>query len=173
MGGIGIQAPDSSNQFYIYRGYRDGSNRYTTWETGLPWSAFSNTSDTSGKLRIARVGSTAYAYYDNSGWQQLRTFAIGTGDVTVRIDTDSFVGNPTATMDYDNFTIASADKVIWNHFADKVYFEDSDSNRLYAEIETFNTATSAATYHFAVPTVPSGADTPITVNWDWGGRESS
>ena len=111
MGGIGIKAPNA-DQFYIYRGYRDGSHRYTTWETGSPWSAFSNTGDTSGKLRMTRVGSTAYAYYwSGTDWTELRTFAIGTDDLTFHIDTDSFTGNPTVTMDYDNFQINGADSI--------------------------------------------------------------
>ncbi len=162
---------DGTGTVGIRRSYQSSDHYYQSFNTAGQIQA-TGTSDTSGKLRVRRSGSTITLYYhDGTDWNDFGTdtTTIGTNAVYVRIKQAHWSGYPTSSTDWDNFHLGYAGGVEWE-VGDRVYFEDADSNRLYTEIETFDTATSAAVYHFAVPTVSAGADTPITMNWNWEDR---
>ena len=168
-----IQMVTDSAYWNLARRYEQTFNRYSFWGNSFgPYNV--STSDTSGKLRLRRSGSTLMAFYWNgSDWAQVGSNeTVDTGDI-VSLNLDNTVWNGVSvTGDWDNFIINHADDIKWN-YGDRLYFEDSDSNRLYAEIEQFDTTSDDFTYHFAVPTISAGEDTPITLNWDWEDREYS
>jgi hypothetical protein len=165
---------------YVGKGYMSASRRYRFryYDIGGVNSQTDVTGDpteTTGKYRLRRSGSTLTGYYWNSpDWQEIDSQTYHTNDVEVRLGIyKSFnIGGSTIDHSFDNFTVSYADNIKWT-YGDRLYLEDNDSNRLYAEIEQFDSLNEKFTYHFAVPTISAGVDTPITLNWDWEGREYS
>jgi len=97
---------DSNNAGVIQRGYWAGQHGYYwAWVIGgTPGSTFQAASETSGYLRLYRSGTTWIAYYWDSGWQQLGdSKEIGSGDVTTLLRATTSDGEPTVTVDWDDF----------------------------------------------------------------------
>jgi hypothetical protein len=165
---------DSDNYMDIAVGYWGSQRQYAVNGKvgGATFQSVVATSHTDGRFSIVRSGVTTSAtYWSGTSWVQAgisdeANQTLGTGPAKIALYTSRWSAPPSTIVDWDNFMLLSADSVDWQ-VGDKVYFTDSDSNKLYAEIETFDVATSAATYHIAVPVVPSGSNTPITMNWDW------
>ena len=165
---------DSDNYMDIAVGYWGSQRQYAVNGKvgGATFQSVVATSHTDGRFSIVRSGVTTSAtYWNGTSWVQAgisdeANQTLGTGPAKIALYTSRWSAPPSTIVDWDNFMLLSADSVDWQ-VGDKVYFTDSDSNKLYAEIETFDVATSAATYHIAVPVVPSGSNTPITMNWDW------
>jgi hypothetical protein len=104
----------------------------STWDTA---TTVTNT-DTSGKLRMVRDGSLITGYYWNgSVWASIgiRT-VVGDGDVRVELFVYNAVGNPAASISFDNFILNSGTVALkWSYVGpdntDSTYF-DSDNHAL-------------------------------------------
>jgi hypothetical protein len=125
----GMAYPSTNTWAWQLRATVDGNNRYDVMlrftSGALYYSAVEKqggafgtrtsvaTSDTSGKFRLARVGSTMTAYYWNgSTWSTIRSESWVTNDIKVELVTaSSSTGYPTNTVRYDNLVI-TADTVI-------------------------------------------------------------
>lgn len=124
-------------------------------------------SDTSGKLRITRSGTTVTCYYWNgSSWTSMSTYASwNTDDVFVQLRLVTTT-NMVATATYDNFTINSG-TVVWSDTPKKLAFEDGDTgDQCYAEIVTWDATNKSAQLHVKLPTVSAAAPSIINLYYD-------
>jgi hypothetical protein len=100
---------DINNRFYMYQNAYSADLRMTcaTWAGGARVNYFGPTGNSSGKFRIRRSGSTWYGDYDvGGGWVNLGSRGTGSGDTTlIRLETQIWGSYPSATVDWDNFTI--------------------------------------------------------------------
>lgn len=93
----------------------DGTHNYDGWTTqgasgGTGFTGLVSTTDTSGKMRIARVGSTITIYdWNGSGWTTIGSKTnIDTSDMHLLMFTAIYHNSGvTATAYFDNFTINS------------------------------------------------------------------
>jgi len=101
----------------LRRGTAEGRVYYAQWrdKSGSWYAAYASTSDTSGKFRLVRTGSTPKFYYWADGWQELSPDVSGfdiTEPVFVRILTHSVSSGTALTCDYNNFKINKG-TIIW------------------------------------------------------------
>lgn len=107
---------DNLNRISIGRSYVGGLQRYIVSEFigGSQTNYYSSTTtDTSGKLKVTRVGSTWHGYYWNSGWVEIESgFAVGSGPITsIELRAATWGSEPDITGYFDNFIINSADSI--------------------------------------------------------------
>ena len=102
----------SDDLIFIDRRYSSGSKYYSTAKIGgSDYNAETSTSDTSGKLRIVRTGSTVYTYYYNSGWQQLHTRSgFTTSDLYILLRSVT-TSSMTFSASFDNLFVNSCDGI--------------------------------------------------------------
>jgi len=95
---------------YIGREYR-GSQRMLSnvRKVGVDSETAVANSQTSGSYRITRSGSTVNIYYDNSGWQLLKTdSSFTTADLNVKLDL-ILQNTGSASIKFDNFKIVNGE----------------------------------------------------------------
>ncbi|ACM21808.1 alpha-2-macroglobulin domain protein [Geotalea daltonii FRC-32] len=101
----------ANREFRVERKISYGQNVYSAdYWNGSSWNHSPNlsTTDSSGKLRITRNGTTAIAYcWENGAWKQLWSTNIWDGPLNVRLwTTNNGYNNPVETH-WDNFKISS------------------------------------------------------------------
>jgi hypothetical protein len=87
-----------------------GGHRMVTdgYKGGVYYSNVVGTSDTTGKSRIVRSGSTwtgSYYDYDDVTWYTVGSHTISTAPVEIRLANWYATSNAGSTFDFDNFTI--------------------------------------------------------------------
>jgi hypothetical protein len=106
---------DSANYSYIGRRYNSGQQYFDAAKISNSWQSTTTTatSDTSGKYRFVRAGSSCTSYYWNgSSWTSIQTRPLSTGDARIGL-----IVNPESTSSnwisvwFDNFTVNSADLI--------------------------------------------------------------
>lgn len=86
---------DNFTHFYIMQ-YYDG-----TWNTV---GSTVTTTDTSGKLKLERIGSVIHGYYWDAGWVELGTSTqLGTVDAKIQLVQERWDFYPEVTSYFDNF----------------------------------------------------------------------
>lgn len=110
--GMWLFFPDGK-YFTVERHYRSqyGSNYYICWYyDGSTWNQVggASTTDTSGKLRITKIGNVCHGYYwSGTAWVELGTGATTTYDyVQVAIRVESLSSHPAVDVRFDNFAAA-------------------------------------------------------------------
>jgi len=112
-------------------------------------------SDTSGKFRITRSGSTCNLYYwGGSSWALLHTdTSYTTADVYILLHARVWDGNKTLNANFDNFTINSG-TVKWLETPKKIAFEIGDTGvQCYGEIVNWDYNNLQAHLDIKVPSV--------------------
>jgi hypothetical protein len=106
---------DSANYSYTGRRYNSGQQYFDAAKISNSWQSTTTTatSDTSGKYRFVRAGSSCTSYYWNgSSWTSIQTRTLSTGDARIGL-----IVNPESTSSnwisawFDNFTVNSADLI--------------------------------------------------------------
>ena len=106
-----MRTGSADDMIRIDRRYDGGHKYYFSYYTGGSWYGGANavTSDTSGKLRLERVGDVFHGYYwAGSSWTELGSgYTVSTDSaLKPRILTSSWGSNPTIVIDVDNFTVS-------------------------------------------------------------------
>jgi len=135
-----VQAPDTTlnNRFTVSRRY-DGTHRYTSYETdgGVDGSStVSNSSDTSGKLRIVRTGDSFTGYFWNgTSWTALGTDTVSgfSGEVAdIRLYLTCWGSNPSVSGYFDSLVINSGTVIdcpsnhVWDDNFKAIYHMSQD-----------------------------------------------
>ena len=164
------------NSVFVSKEYSGGLHRYHSRlvEGGATHEeAYSNSSDTEGKFRIVRSGSTIITYrWNGSSWTTLDTYAsnLVNGDVQIYLSINAWTGNPSCEGNFDNFTINSG-TVIWpaGTFPNrkKIAVTTSDgTTQCYVEIEHWDQANGKALLHTKCPSVLASEDTILYLYYD-------
>lgn len=131
-----------------------------------------STSDITGKLRLARSGSTVTAYkWNGSSWDAMDNAwtGLGTADLYAEYVVTRYTGNPTHTVDVDNFTVTSG-SIQYDYRRKRVaFFADGDQltgRKCHAEIELFDSVNEKAIYHVWAPEILAAGDTELQLYFD-------
>ena len=95
------------------RGFYGGEGdiyRHSYKIAGGSWNSdFVTTPHSAGKFRITRTGSYSSAYYwSGSNWVKVgNSVDIGTGNITIELDTMSWNNNPAISAEFDNFKVVA------------------------------------------------------------------
>lgn len=146
-----IEAP--GQEFRVLRLTANAMNvYYASYWNGSSWllSGFFSTTDTSGKLRITKNGTTATAYnWENGAWRALWSTNIWDGPSNVRFWTTNNNNNNYVEVHWDNFKVNSGQIVTKNESVDSVRllplndnFDDSLIN--YDRLSTWTSEGSAS-----------------------------
>ena len=160
---IWMQSTTSVDQaLFMGRSYYNATNMYlsnsreaSVWDSAIQTAS----SDTTGKIRVARVGNVVTGYYWNgSSWVSQATKTFGSAEVLQLYLITSADGGGSTNFLFDNFTVNSADGIYWPNGEPnrkKVRFMPSDkSAQYYAEIEPgANFSLKKAVYHVKVPSI--------------------
>jgi hypothetical protein len=160
-----LRAEDYFNDLrfsYIARAYNSG-HKYLFCDTGCTEIFLSHTN---GKLRLTRSGNTFHAYYDSSGWVEIgtgRTNSTINKLVKIQLGVTRSTTNPTAIIDFDNFTINSGNWFYtnWNR---KIAVTTSDGT---TEIPACIVSRyQEAIIYAKVPSISSSLDTVLYLYFD-------
>lgn len=132
------------------------------------------TSDSSGKFRLTRVGTTVKTWrWTGSAWSEVAedTYdAIGSDDIYIQLSCGSWGGNPLTKVSWDNFTVNSADGFIYTYRRKRVAFYSGGDQytgyKCHAEIEHFDTDAEEAIYHVWAPELFYGKTNTLQMYFD-------
>ncbi|MFT5728753.1 MAG: hypothetical protein ACI8PB_002909 [Desulforhopalus sp.] len=157
---------ESGNRLWVTRAYSSGSRYLVLAYNGTTYAAtYLSTSDTSGKLRIIKSGSTITAQVWTGGsWTSIAHTLSDSSDISkVSCSLAGYSSvNPATTVKLDNFIINSG-TVIGLPIRKKFSIE-ADGVQLPVEIESWGT--SKATLHTKVPVYSSSTDTELVLSYD-------
>ncbi len=143
---FGLNTPLDAVLCY-YSKSSDGTKRYYSWDqaAGSSFGGSLNLADTSGKIRVTRVGNNVSCYYYNSGWILYATSVSSnfSGDTYVLLTTGNRDSGQSVTTYFDNFIVNKGQK-----------FSDSS---LYSNSATSNGTISSQQGQFGQYAVFSGA----------------
>jgi len=170
-GAFGIEInEDTDDRGYVFI-YSDGTSSYyssAVYVAGTPTNGTpAATTDTSGKLRIVRSGSTINLYYWNgSSWTLQQTATVTTSDVNIHIWTSTWATNPACSALVDNFTVNSG-TVVWEDTPKQLAFEIGDTGvQCYCEIERWDGANETAQLWIKIPSISASAATVLNLYYD-------
>ena len=114
---LGIWDQYSDDTFYITRQNWTGGDTYIfKTRIGGTWTDRNSvaTSDTSGRFRLVRSGTIAYAYYwSDGGWNLLGNYDMGSNGVSrIELAHGSWDTNPAFVCTHDNFILDTA-TILW------------------------------------------------------------
>lgn len=160
---------DEDNVIQAYRSWLDDKYYGLSRIGGSETSSSLATTDTSGKFRVRRSGSTWYAdYWNGSGWTNIHS-ASSCPSVDLNVGASLNMDNFNAMIGYvDNFVINTG-TVVWpadtNPNKLKIAITGSDgTTEQKVEIERFNG--EEAWLHTKVPSVSNVADTILYLYYD-------
>jgi hypothetical protein len=156
--------PNDDLHFQVRRKYNSGHYYAKVSKDVGGWNSETNeaTADTSGTLRITRVGNefTAFAWTGGT-WDP-----IGSPETVIDLDAKkmepafrwfSGSGNPTMTATFDNFVVNSG-SIEWpsgHPNNKKIAIGDANGGQCYVEIDTWDSLTEKAILHTKVRSVPA------------------
>lgn len=162
----------------IWRSYNTGDLEY--YQSDTSGAVGYTTTDTSGKLRLVRIGSNITSYVWNEGSSQWEFDGDTNGETSSETTSeDLFVrlyhkqegsGTERYRANFDNFTVNSG-TVSWptGTFPNRKKIAVTDSGgttQLYVEIEKWDQSNQQAWLWAKVPTVYSGIDTTLYLYYD-------
>jgi hypothetical protein len=160
--------------FAVRRSYTGGNHCYFISEyiggSGAVVGALYNSTDTSGKLCIVRVGNIFSGYFwHNSGyWYKLssKTYDMADNDIRyIRLRHSCWDGNPAFSFYFDNFKVNNGIAYFPNRLAAAVTVSGVETE-CYTEIEYWNQEDKEAILWTKVPTIVSGSDTELSLYYD-------
>lgn len=115
MWGVGS---DGHDDYAFVAVQRWNERRYiANYKDGGSWGSTQNSSphsDTSGKFRIRRDGTTVYMEYYDGSWNTLKSYDFGEAyDVAVQVGVDNGVNNPKIQGKFDNLVLNSGSVSGW------------------------------------------------------------
>jgi hypothetical protein len=130
---IGLDIRYSAGSTYYFSGAKVGGS----WDL----DSSTTTTDTSGKFRCVRTGSTVYNYYWNSGWTLIDSHTCPDGDLFVHLRLTT-TANITFSGTFDNFVVNSG-TIVWadntHPNRKKIAITTGDLySELYGEIELWD-----------------------------------
>jgi hypothetical protein len=165
--------PPASNYVVADKGVSGSTQRYRMYANGGDRST-ENSTVTSGTLRLERVGNTFTMYHKDENTSGAFSQVGGStwtdndfGPYTeVRLRTDHWSGNPSTTVDFDNFTIVSG-TLFHTAPRKRVAFTTANgTTQCYAEVEYFDSVAEEAYYWVKVPVVRNNENTILYLYYD-------
>ncbi|MHC4644028.1 MAG: hypothetical protein ACYTBJ_00905 [Planctomycetota bacterium] len=155
---LAVYDEDGTDNFRVLRSYRntEGGHSYVAFKYTGSYGTLSSdaTSDTEGKFRIVRSGSTFSGYYWNgASWTLLRSDTITMG--LVRVGCFCQTSSSAVTGIFSNLRIASAatlgDFSQMHPMRKKMALTDYQGNILDSELNWFDPVNSIVSMHARVP----------------------
>ena len=139
--------------------YQGGHKYFGGVQTGGSWLGTTIArSETSGKLKIVRSGSTfTGSYWNGSSWVQIDSRTCSTDTLRVYL-TGVTTANLTVSLNFDNFTVNSG-IIVWPETPKKIAFEVGDTGaQCYGEIVSWDYNNLQTHIDVKVPSVTSATD---------------